>query len=481
MKKLKKERDVIILNRRMLLRPKPENLYHRNIAPTGTFGDEVEIALLDPFIFTVVYNVMNILALEESFKGRPGMEHLLEQGVIDPVTLTMSRNQILRRNEFGTEEDSDILKSQPARGRFIENDSGLGKALRRRPSVTDLMVKNILWNDPSIDAQAQVTERRQHRRRTSELLDQKLAERPDINSLVERGIIIETNDMFVAEVATAMQRVQNMGMSDQHKRLVSKIIADLLTQHNITVHDMNQRHVEKMKEYKRMEDEAHKESRRRERKLRTELDNRARLIAHNNAVIERYEQEKKEAQQEMSEEIKKMKEDYEEQLRILQESTRIPISTSVPSLQQMNADFNQYYRSYVQSLQQLQQSISQSRDTNSAAFMNNVVQQTTQLNTAHNNQIEKQKKELTTAFQSQMNARKQAHDEEFAKLQEHHNETLKTKTEEIEKLKQQKKEMSQIVTKKLQNLQYTHEKEIEKERTIATLLQQNLKEQKKHF
>jgi len=41
--------------------------------------------------------------------------------------------------------------------------------------------------------------------------------------------------------------------------------------------------------------------------------------------------------------------------------------------------------------------------------------------------------------------------------------------------------MVQIVEKKLQNLQYTHEKEIEKERNIVAMLQQNLKEQKEAF
>jgi len=125
--------------------------------------------------------------------------------------------------------------------------------------------------------------------------------------------------------------------------------------------------------------------------LRAELDNHSRLIAHNKGTIEKYNKEKKEIQQEMVEEMKKMKEDYEEQIRILQESTRIPISTSVPSVQQMNTDFSQYHRGYVQSLQQLQRSISSS-DTNCIVLMNNVVQQTTQLNVVHNNQIERQKK-----------------------------------------------------------------------------------------
>jgi len=176
-----------------------------------------------------------------------------------------------------------------------------------------------------------------------------------------------------------------------------------------------------------------------------------------------------------------MKDDYEEQIRILQESTRIPISTSVPSVQQMNADFNQFYRSYVQTLQQLQYSISQLNTTNCTVLMNNVLQQTTQLSTIHNNQIERQKKELTNAFQTQMNARKEVHDEEFVKLQEHYDNVLNAKTMEIEKNKQQKKEMAQMVEKKLQNLQYTHEREIEKERNIVAMLQQNLEEQKEAF
>jgi len=41
--------------------------------------------------------------------------------------------------------------------------------------------------------------------------------------------------------------------------------------------------------------------------------------------------------------------------------------------------------------------------------------------------------------------------------------------------------MSQLVEKKLQDLQYAHEKEIEKERNIIAMLQENLKEQKEAF
>jgi len=153
-----------------------------------------------------------------------------------------------------------------------------------------------------------------------------------------------------------------------------------------------------------------------------------------------------------------MKEDYEEQIRILQESTRIPISTSVPSVQQMNADFSQFHRSYVQTLQQLQHSISQLGDTTSTVLMNNALQQATQLSTLHSSQMERQKKEFTNAFQTQMNNRKDVHDEEFVKIQEHYDNVLNAKGTDIEKLKQQKREMTQIVEKKLQNLQYTHEK-----------------------
>jgi len=81
----------------------------------------------------------------------------------------------------------------------------------------------------------------------------------------------------------------------------------------------------------------------------------------------------------------------------------------------------------------------------------------------------------------QMNGRKEFHDEEFMKLQEHYDNVLNAKAAEIEKLKQQKKEMSQIVEQKMQNLQYAHQKEIEKERNIIAMLQQNLKEQKEAF
>ncbi|ETO31632.1 viral A-type inclusion protein [Reticulomyxa filosa] len=387
----------------------------------------------------------------------------------------------LSNDGFGTDDDHSSSRKKQGRGRMKEKDPELGKALGRRPSIADLVVKNILWNDPSVDPQSQLNERQLHRRRTSELLDQRLADRPDINSLVERGIIVELNDSFVAEAGAAMQRVHNLGLGERERRVVTKTITDLLTQHNMTVQDMNQRHIEKMKEQKRLHEEAHKEARRRERKLRSELDSRARLLVHNKGIIERYEKEKKELQHEMEEEMKKMKEDYEEQMRILQESTRIPITTSIPTSQQMNADFSQHYRNHVQALQHLQQSMSLSSDTKNSGLANSVLQQVSQLNDSHNNQIERQKKELTNAFQTQMNTRKGVHDEELAKMQEHHDSVLKAKNTEIEKLKQQKREMAQVIEKKLQNLQYTHEREIEKERNIVAMLQQNLKDQKDAF
>jgi len=48
-----------------------------------------------------------------------------------------------------------------------------------------------------------------------------------------------------------------------------------------------------------------------------------------------------------------------------------------------------------------------------------------------------------------MNARKEVHDEEFVKLQEHYDNVSNAKNIEIEKLKQQKREMTQIVEKKI--------------------------------
>jgi len=80
-----------------------------------------------------------------------------------------------------------------------------------------------------------------------------------------------------------------------------------------------------------------------------------------------------------------------------------------------------------------------------------------------------------------MNIRKEVHDEEGAKLKEHYDNIINSKNVEIERLKQQKRDMAQIVEKKLHNLQYTHEKEMEKERNIVAMLQQNLQEQKDVF
>jgi len=115
----------------------------------------------------------------------------------------------------------------------------------------------------------------------------------------------------------------------------------------------------------------------------------------------------------------------------------------------MNADFSQFHKSYVQTLQQLQHSISQLGDTTSTVLMNNALQQATQLSTLHTNQMERQKKELTTAFQTQMNARKEVHDEEFVKLQEHYDNVVNAKSTEIEKLKQQKKRNGPNCRKKI--------------------------------
>ncbi|ETO05048.1 hypothetical protein RFI_32347, partial [Reticulomyxa filosa] len=375
--------------------------------------------------------------------------------------------------------DDQGLRKRPGRGKVREKNPALGKALGRRPSVTDLMGKNILWNDPA-DIQSQINERLLHRSRTSEILDRRLSERPDITSLVERGIIIDINDSFGAEAGAAMQRVHMMGLGERERRAFSSIITDLLTQHNITVQEMNQRHIERMKEQRKLHDEAYRDARSREKKLRNELDNRSRLIAHNKGQIEKFNKEKKELQQEMTEEIKKMKDDYEEQIRILQESMRIPISTSASNTQQIG-EFKQYLQGLLQTLQQLKQGVTRFNDGNCASLANTALYQAEQLSAVHNHHLENQKKELTDTFQVQMNGRKEIHDEEFVKLQEHFDNVLNAKALEIEKLRQQKKEISQMVEKKLQNLQYVHEKEIEKERNIIAMLQQNLKDQKEAF
>jgi len=47
---------------------------------------------------------------------------------------------------------------------------------------------------------------------------------------------------------------------------MTRIVNDLLTQHNLTVQEMNQKHIEKMKEHKKLHDNEHKEARKREKK-----------------------------------------------------------------------------------------------------------------------------------------------------------------------------------------------------------------------
>ncbi|ETO23837.1 viral A-type inclusion protein [Reticulomyxa filosa] len=343
------------------------------------------------------------------------------------------------------------------------------------------MGKNILLNDPASDVQSKIREIRLRHTRMSQILDQWLTERPNISSLIDKGIIVDSNDPFVEKANAALQHVQGMRLEENEKQDFLRIVKELLSQHNTTVQEMNSKHIEKMKEHERLHNEAHEEARKREIKLRAEIEHRSKLLAHNQAAIEKSNKENKELQQETANEIKKMKEDYEEQIRILQESTRIPITTSVLSLQNMTDGFNQYYQGHFQTLQQLQQAVVRLQDATCVNLINNALQQTSQLSVAHVNQLENQKKELTDAFQTQMNSRKEMHDEEFVKLQEHFDNVLYAKTIEIEKLKQQKKEMSQVVEKKLQGLRHSHEKEIEKERNIIAMLQQNLKEQKEAF
>ena len=55
MKKLKRVRDMIILNRRIPLRPSPQQLYARNIAPQGAFDRKVNCIFIFFCFFVPVF------------------------------------------------------------------------------------------------------------------------------------------------------------------------------------------------------------------------------------------------------------------------------------------------------------------------------------------------------------------------------------------------------------------------------------------
>lgn len=73
MKKLKRVRDMIILNRRIPLRPTPQNLYDRNIAPFGAFDVSGHKEAMNARQRRREHSIMQ---LRQLFKDRPGMNDL---------------------------------------------------------------------------------------------------------------------------------------------------------------------------------------------------------------------------------------------------------------------------------------------------------------------------------------------------------------------------------------------------------------------
>ena len=80
MKRLKRVRDMIILNRRIPLRPTPQHLYDRNIAPRGAFGSK---GPGDAMKERKRRRDKSIYALNQLFRDRPGITDL--QKIIHPL------------------------------------------------------------------------------------------------------------------------------------------------------------------------------------------------------------------------------------------------------------------------------------------------------------------------------------------------------------------------------------------------------------
>ena len=80
MKKLKRVRDMIILNRRIPLRPTPQNLYARNIAPYGAFDT---MGYKEAMKNRQRRREHSIMQLNQLFKERP--EKNVIKRIIQPV------------------------------------------------------------------------------------------------------------------------------------------------------------------------------------------------------------------------------------------------------------------------------------------------------------------------------------------------------------------------------------------------------------
>ena len=86
MKKLKRERDKIILNRKIPLRPTPQQLYNSNIAPLGVYDTQT---LQNAMSLKKKKREKSIFALNQLFQKRPKMNDLVKRRIIDPATQTM--------------------------------------------------------------------------------------------------------------------------------------------------------------------------------------------------------------------------------------------------------------------------------------------------------------------------------------------------------------------------------------------------------
>eukprot|EP01083_Nonionella_stella_P282857 962617_1 len=468
MKKLKRVRDMIILNRRIPLRPTPQQLYDRNIAPHGAFDVKGHHDALKAREQRRMTSVMNLTAL---FKQRPDIDDLKKY--INPLldrhdhfeNTTNQQQEIINplhrqhRPQMAQEPEQKKPPSKPRNRQFYPADGQLVKRMEKRPTEKELRDRGILYDD---------TQRKEHRRRASQNLLHSLAQRPTFSDLVERGILQNENQQFNERIRRLVTLIEQVNMDESIKSHQYAVINEIKDDYT----GMTVRLNGQLFEYKETLNQFQDDVQSREQRYRQELEKKQLVLIHMNGMIEQQTKDNKLIKNEYEEKMREMRVEFEDKLEKNKILNEMKGGKSDPNHRnQIQLKIKQYLE-YLRSMSsQLQQELKQYHmHSSSAKQMQQLEQQRQQINTTIDNLHD-----LALALGNA--APSSGGSGQFGMVTHQYETKIKKQKEQITKLKQQKKEMVKVVNEKMRDLKYMHQQELQKERQIANVLVENQKKQ----
>ena len=207
-----------------------------------------------------------------------------------------TKNQLHPLNQDESKMDND--------NGFEMSNNKLVKLLENRSSVDDLVERRVLIGGPNDDYNEVMKKNKMHKRKISQKMDEFFGTRVDKQNLVDRGIIL---DPFSQKMEQLKTLINSLNFADLERQRLFLLLKELENDHNNQNSNLQQKLIDKdniinqfQADYKKLE-----------QKMRTETENKQRVILHMRGVIQERQQQEQQLRNEYDSKINELRNEFE--------------------------------------------------------------------------------------------------------------------------------------------------------------------------